>query len=86
MEIKYQGSWGTICDDRFDINDAIVVCKQIGFTTAISFYTSPFEGSGNIWLDEVRCSGSEPFINACSHAGWGIHDCSHSEDIAVTCR
>lgn len=43
------------------------------------------EGSGLIYLDEVRCAGTEASILDCAHAEWGRHDCSHSEDVAVRC-
>jgi len=42
-------------------------------------------GSGRIWLDEVQCSGNEKNITECRHGGWGRHDCSHSQDVSVSC-
>ena len=43
------------------------------------------DSSGQIWLDDVRCTGTETDIDGCSHSDWGVHDCLHREDVAVSC-
>ena len=87
MEVYYSRQWGTVCDDRWDLNDAQVVCRQLGFGTAIVARGRGYygRGSGEIWLDELNCNGTESTIDNCSHDGWGIHDCSHREDAGVEC-
>ena len=42
-------------------------------------------GSGEIWLANVACTGTETSIVYCHHNGWGNHDCTHSEDVSVSC-
>ncbi|CAH3183378.1 unnamed protein product, partial [Porites lobata] len=87
VEVLYNNIWGTVCDDSWDLHDAHVVCRQLGFTRALSAPgSSRFgAGSGQIWLDNVACSGNESSLVYCQHNGWGNHDCSHSEDASVTC-
>ncbi|KAK3599944.1 hypothetical protein CHS0354_012590 [Potamilus streckersoni] len=82
------GTWGTICDDSFDINDATVVCRVLGFS---SKYVSAYErahfgkGSGPVWLDGLECNGNETGLEQCISRGWGRNDCGHDEDASVAC-
>ncbi|KAG9264046.1 deleted in malignant brain tumors 1 protein-like [Astyanax mexicanus] len=87
VEVYYNGQWGTVCDDGWDINDAAVVCRQMGCGRALSVHSSAHfgQGTGPILLDNVRCSGSENSIRECRHNGFGRHDCNHGEDASVTC-
>ena len=32
VEICYDNTYGTICDDRFDIIDAGIICRQLGYS------------------------------------------------------
>lgn len=42
-------------------------------------------GTGNIFLDQVECSGCENDLLACSYNPIGNHNCYHTEDIGVSC-
>ena len=87
MEIYYSGTWGTVCDDNWDKNDARVVCRQLGYSFAVSApHSARFgQGSGKIWLDHVQCQGNESSIVNCRHNRWGVHNCGHNEDASVIC-
>ncbi|CAJ1078577.1 macrophage receptor MARCO [Xyrichtys novacula] len=84
VEVKYNGVWGTVCDDSFDAMDATVICRMLGFQRASTTYTDG-GGSGRIWLDDLHCTGTEADIFDCRHGGIGVNNCQHGEDVGVAC-
>ena len=91
VEIYHDGTWGTICDDSWDINDANVVCRQLGYPSAregaVFSVSNKFgAGSGHIFLDDVRCVGTEESLGRCANGGWYNQNCDHSEDVGIVCN
>ncbi|XP_030834835.1 deleted in malignant brain tumors 1 protein-like [Strongylocentrotus purpuratus] len=88
VEVYYQGSWGTVCDDLWNTLNSNVVCRSLGYPQATDFFRSADkfeEGTGNIILDNVECVGNETNIAFCQHAGYRNHNCEHYEDVCVIC-
>ena len=87
MEVYHNGEWGTVCDDGWDLNDAQVVCNELGFGNATVARHNAFygKGHGNIWLDNLNCVGTESTIGNCLHRGWELRNCKHHEDAGVKC-
>jgi len=90
LEVFHDGEWGTVCDDSFDYNDARVACRTMGKTGG-SKYASNWNynsaGTGKIWLDHMKCTGSESSFFDCPHEPWGYgsYGCGHHEDVYMTC-
>lgn len=83
----HDGEWGTVCDDQWDINDAKVACRMLGYSF-VNFTHSvgdDMPGSGKILMDGVRCHGNETSLADCQFNGWGITDCGHKEDVGIAC-
>ena len=86
VEICQNNAWGTVCDDFWDTNDATVVCRQLGYSIrgAVARTRAFFgQGIGNIFLDDVQCTGTEAALSDCRAST--THNCQHSEDAGVTC-
>ena len=87
VEVYHNGVWGTVCGNGWDLREAEVVCTELGFGEAVAAIPSAFygQGIGQIWLDDVNCTGIEEAIRNCSHSGWGNLNCAHDEDSSVNC-
>ncbi|XP_025102846.1 uncharacterized protein LOC112569301 [Pomacea canaliculata] len=88
LEILYNGTWGTVCDDAFGKEEAQVACRMLGFVRSQALVVTSFmygEGSGLIILDDLMCTGEETSLDECDHRGFTENDCSHSEDVGIIC-
>ena len=88
MEVYHNGEWGTVCDNGWDLNDAQVVCHELGYGNATVARSAAFYGQGfgkKIWLNDLYCTGTEWTFRNCLHKGWKVHYCTHQKDAGVKC-
>ena len=88
VEVYSDGLWGTICyDDSWDLNDASVVCRELGFGRAVQAWSSAAFGHirGLTMMNDVDCVGNEKTVFECQYNGLGIYYCWHGEDAGVQC-
>ncbi|XP_030846819.1 neurotrypsin-like [Strongylocentrotus purpuratus] len=87
VEVYYDGSWGTVCNRYWELEDANIVCRQLGFPGAIRQITNAQvfgAGSGLVHLDGVECDGYEASIMDCPRSAFGSV-CNHDQDAGVMC-
>jgi CD163 antigen len=92
VEIALNGDWRGVCSNNWDLRDAHVVCRMLGYPMAVAAAVGKkidsYHGSGRQWLDNVGCRGTEATIDKCGHSGWGVlsSSCSYSTGAGVVCR
>ncbi len=85
VEVLHDGKWGTVCYDDWDALDGAVVCKEIGCGN-IEAYGAYFGAtSGQIWMDNVNCTGEEAALSTCAFQGWGTHNGLFTKHAGVKC-
>lgn len=86
VEVLVNKRWGTVCDTSWDFNDAVVVCRQLGFgehgrRTARGTFSA---GEGPVWFTNVRCKGNELSVYECQY-DFSERICQHYQDSGVQC-
>ena len=76
--------WGAICGENWDIQDARVVCHQLGYPNAVAV-PHYGQGAGPFWLNSVQCLGNESDLFSCMHSEIGYYNCKHDEDASAEC-
>lgn len=89
-EVHHQGRYGTVCDDDWTSTEARVVCRSLGYKEGTVFKGPQHNfgpGTGDILLDDIRCTGNEDSLFNCKLTrSIGDHNCNHDEDVGVRCQ
>ena len=89
VEVYVNGQWGTVCDDRWNLADGIVACRQLGYGSVYDALQQGAFGSNEdlpILVDDLACTGIQDRIQNCRGTfGNTSHNCDHIEDAGIVC-
>ena len=86
VEVYHFGLWGTVDIYQWDLLDAIVVCRQLNYSTAETTKQYRCNSSAPLWLSSVHCTGLENELTQCRNAAPTMRSpCSHHRDAGVVC-
>ena len=71
----------------WSIEDALVVCRMLGFPSASRAVNNGIYGlgTGPVWLSNVNCRGNESSLAMCQYTGLNNTGCTHLQDAGVVC-
>ncbi|XP_048362843.1 deleted in malignant brain tumors 1 protein-like [Sphaerodactylus townsendi] len=87
VKITYFASWrNVVCSELWDLNDAQVVCRQLGCGEALAALGGAAygEGEGGPLMTKVKCSGEESDLLSCPYE-YRPATCGKYKDASVIC-
>ena len=85
VEVYHFGQWGTVSTNLWDLLDAIVVCHQLSYSTAVTTHKYSFNSSAPVWLSYVHCTGLENQLTQCRNRGPRLYSPSYRSAAGVVC-
>lgn len=81
LEYYYNGAWGAVCDEGWDQTDALVACRQLGYSNVTAHQLGPesfpdLESLTDWFVSELHCNGSESRIDSCTQNPINENECS----------
>ena len=82
VEVFLAGKWGVINSHNWQLADAHVTCRRLGFSGAdlavrgaTYVFNAKFSGNamGIQWIDNVECLGNESYLHECPHEVFFVH-------------
>ncbi|XP_075357934.1 scavenger receptor cysteine-rich type 1 protein M130-like [Mycteria americana] len=85
VEVYVNGTWGSVCQETWDLQDAAVVCRQLGCGTALAAPGSARFGPGTWppWPDAGGCAGTEESLWDCPASA--RHGCRRGGGAGAVC-
>ena len=87
VQMYYNRTWGWVCAEQWDKQDADVVCKELGYTGSSTIYNGSTGGQGNdtLFMNNIHCTGNESSLVSCARGGWTHLGCRFGQIAGAVC-
>ena len=88
VQVYYNKTWGWVCANQWDKQDADVACRMMGFDGSLTPFKEKEESKEtkyHYWLNNMQCTGNERSLFSCVHESLGVQDCEGNRRAGVVC-
>lgn len=88
VQVYYNNTWGSVCDDQWTKQDADVVCRELGYTSSSAAQSGEagYQEHRPTWTNNVQCVGNESSLFSCPHDGWKLNgSCGNNQRAGLVC-
>ncbi|XP_041090314.1 deleted in malignant brain tumors 1 protein-like [Polyodon spathula] len=87
VEFNSIGVWGAVCGEVWDMNEAEVVCRELGCGSAVSALKGSHfgQGQGHVWQYIMECTGRESSLERCDSHELEASSCNQKYIAGVVC-
>ncbi|KAM9359748.1 scavenger receptor cysteine-rich type 1 protein M160-like [Symphorus nematophorus] len=86
LEVKTNRSWSSMCEDDFDLQDAEVVCRELGCGAPSALLGALYgDVEAPVWSKAFQCEGSESALLDCGGYDSERTSCSSGKAAGLTC-
>ncbi|KAG2425980.1 hypothetical protein HXX76_013351 [Chlamydomonas incerta] len=87
LQVWFNGTWGTVVQNRFNWRAARVACRQLGYANGRPVYNNAFgQPPDLVWLNMGTCTGSEARLVDCDGAYFYPDSNHNQQDVGVVCN
>ena len=90
VNVRINGQWGGVCEDTVGINEADVICRQLGFEQGAENVINGQKtyDDNPILLFDMKCNGDENHISECTFEDHAAHNhaCNDIQKAGIKCK
>lgn len=88
VQVYYNNTWGWVCANQWDKENADVLCRMMGWKQSkrvVQLDSKSDQVGEPTWMSNFHCVGDENTIFSCPNDGWRKQNCADKRKVNITC-